>query len=123
MDIEPIEHMLETVVKTMVMKPGSVRVRSISGERDTLLKVVVSREDLYRVLGPQGRTADALRQVLRSVSAKEGGHFRLDVESSDDAVLEIAVDDGDEDEEEDSEEWEADNQLQRGSIRLLRLAF
>ncbi|MDN4473554.1 KH domain-containing protein [Demequina capsici] len=59
---------LEFLVRSIVRNPDDVRVTERSGRRGTTLNVVVHPDDLPRVIGRRGRTAQAIRTVVDAVS-------------------------------------------------------
>jgi hypothetical protein len=68
---------LEHLVRGIVSNPDDVQVRSKSQRRGNLLEVRVHPEDLGRVIGRSGRTATALRTVVKALA--DGKPIRVDV--------------------------------------------
>ncbi|MCL2848841.1 MAG: RNA-binding protein [Micrococcales bacterium] len=68
---------LEHLVRGIVDHPDDVRVRRSALRRGDLLEVRVHPDDLGRVIGRHGRTAQALRKVMNALSAD--GSVRVDV--------------------------------------------
>lgn len=62
--------LIEFVVKALVDKPDDVRVMAVRGEQTTVIELNVSKEDLGKVIGKQGRTAQSLRTILNAASTK-----------------------------------------------------
>jgi predicted RNA-binding protein YlqC (UPF0109 family) len=62
---------LEYLVRSIVRNPDDVHVTERSGRRGTTLNVVVNPEDLPRVIGRRGRTAQAIRTVIDAISRDE----------------------------------------------------
>ena len=62
---------LEFLVRSIVRNPDDVTVTERSGRRGTTLNVVVNPEDLPRVIGRRGRTAQALRTVIDAIARDE----------------------------------------------------
>ena len=62
---------LEYLVRSIVRNPDDVRVSERSGRRGPTLNVVVHPDDLPRVIGRRGRTAEALRTVIDAVAREE----------------------------------------------------
>ena len=54
----------------MVDTPEKVRVSEIVGEQTSVIELRVSKEDLGKVIGKQGRTARAMRTILSAASTK-----------------------------------------------------
>lgn len=59
---------LEFLVRSIVRNPDDVRVTERSGRRGATLNVVVHPDDLPRVIGRRGRTAQAIRTVIDAIS-------------------------------------------------------
>ncbi|MDP9118563.1 MAG: RNA-binding protein [Actinomycetota bacterium] len=71
-----LEEALEHLVRGIVDHPDDVRVDMIDNRRGQRLEVRVNPEDLGRVIGRNGRTAKALRQIVNGVG---GRGIRVDV--------------------------------------------
>jgi predicted RNA-binding protein YlqC (UPF0109 family) len=54
----------------LVDNPEKVRVSEIQGEQTSVIELRVSKEDLGKVIGKQGRTARAMRTILSAASTK-----------------------------------------------------
>ncbi len=72
---------LEHLVKGIVDHQDEVRIVSESGPRGEVLEVHVHPEDLGRVIGRSGRTAQALRTVVSALA--DGRRVRVDVVDTD----------------------------------------
>ncbi len=62
---------LEHLVRGIVANPGDVRVRDLDLRRGRMLEVRVNPEDIGKVIGRQGRTAQALRTVVGALAGHE----------------------------------------------------
>jgi predicted RNA-binding protein YlqC (UPF0109 family) len=71
-----LEEALEHLVRGIVDHPDDVRVDMIDNRRGQRLEIRVHPDDLGRVIGRNGRTAKALRQVINGVG---GRAIRVDV--------------------------------------------
>ncbi|WP_375489529.1 RNA-binding protein [uncultured Jatrophihabitans sp.] len=75
-----LEEALEHLVKGIVDHPDDVRVDMIDNRRGQRLEIRVHPDDLGRVIGRNGRTAKALRQVMSGVGDSVGARgIRVDV--------------------------------------------
>jgi uncharacterized protein len=68
---------LEYLAKAIVDDPDSVVVEVEEG-RTTSLRLNVSPDDMGRVIGRRGRTAQAIRTVVRAAAAREGAEVDVD---------------------------------------------
>ncbi|MEZ4814618.1 MAG: KH domain-containing protein [Bdellovibrionota bacterium] len=62
--------LIEYIVKALVDFPDQVKVTAVRGEQTTVIELHVARDDLGKVIGKQGRTAQSLRTVLNAASTK-----------------------------------------------------
>jgi hypothetical protein len=61
---------VELMARALVDRPDSVAVTEISGAYSLIYELSVAKEDMGKIIGKQGRTADALRTIVNAVSAK-----------------------------------------------------
>ena len=78
---EHLEYLL-TVVKPLVSKPEMVQASTKTDERGVLIELNVAKEDLGRVIGKKGETANALRSLLRVLGVKNNARYNLKVNES-----------------------------------------
>jgi hypothetical protein len=62
--------LIEYIAKTLVHHPEQVKVSEVEGQGTSVIELSVAKEDLKRVIGKQGRTANAIRIILGAASAK-----------------------------------------------------
>lgn len=65
-----LKSLVEDLVMALVDLPDQVFVTEVVGENTTVFEVRVAKEDVGKVLGKQGRTADALRTILTGIGGK-----------------------------------------------------
>ena len=61
---------IETIAQALVDQPDLVSVTRIDGLHTSIVELKVAKADIGKIIGKQGRTADALRTILTAVSAK-----------------------------------------------------
>jgi uncharacterized protein len=74
-----IDELVTRIVQSLVDRPQDVRVNAIEGNHTTVLELCVAKEDIGKVIGKQGRTAQAMRTILGAVSAKIKKHTVLEI--------------------------------------------
>jgi predicted RNA-binding protein YlqC (UPF0109 family) len=74
-----VEELVEYLAKSLVDKPGEVRVTREARDDAVVLQLRVAGEDVGKVIGRQGRTARALRTVVRAGGAKTGERMLLEI--------------------------------------------
>ncbi len=65
-----LKSLVEMMAKALVDKPDEVSVNEVEGEQTTVLELKVAKDDLGKVIGKQGRTAQAMRTILGAASTK-----------------------------------------------------
>ena len=73
------KELVEYITKSLVDNPDQVEVREAEGEQGAILELSVSKEDLGKIIGKQGRTARAIRTLLGAVSAKTKKRVVLEI--------------------------------------------
>jgi uncharacterized protein len=79
MNDRSMKEVVETIAKALVDQPGDVVVSETVGQGATVLELRVASEDLGKVIGKQGRTARAMRTLLRSAGMKLRKRFVLEI--------------------------------------------
>lgn len=75
-----MKELVEYIVKSIVREPDQVNITEENDEGDVLVvKLEVAPEDKGRVIGKQGRVAEAIRTLLRVKAAKEETRVRLQI--------------------------------------------
>lgn len=72
-------NVLDYVAKAIVDDPDSVMVEVDEGRSSISLRLNVSPDDMGRVIGRRGRTAQAIRTVVRAAAAREGLDAHVDI--------------------------------------------
>ena len=65
-----MKELVTYIARSLVDKPEEVSVAEVEGNQTTVLELTVAKEDLGKVIGKQGRTAQARRTILSAVSSK-----------------------------------------------------
>jgi uncharacterized protein len=65
--------------KALVDNPAEVLVESFDEDGEIVLELTVAEADMGRVIGRQGRTARALRHLLRAASLKTNKRYELEI--------------------------------------------
>lgn len=71
--------LIEQIAKALVDTPDEVAVNQVEEDGETVLELEVAENDLGRVIGKQGRTARALRNLLNAAGMKAHRHYSLEI--------------------------------------------
>ena len=77
------QQFIEYIVKALVENPDDVSVERIIDEKGVLLSLTVNPEDLGRVIGKRGVTAQSLRTLLRALGTKNDARYNLKIVNND----------------------------------------
>ena len=77
------QQFVEYIVKTLVNNPDKVVVERKIDEKGVLLSLTVDPEDVGRVIGKRGVTAQAIRVLLRALGTKQDARFNLKIVNTD----------------------------------------
>jgi predicted RNA-binding protein YlqC (UPF0109 family) len=78
------QQFVEYIVKSLVGHPDDVVVERLIDEKGVLLTLTVNPEDLGRVIGKRGVTAQSLRTLLRALGTKNDARYNLKIVNNDD---------------------------------------
>ena len=78
------QQFIEYIVKSLVGNPDDVVVERLIDEKGVLLTLTVNPEDLGRVIGKRGATAQSLRTLLRALGTKNDARYNLKIVNNDD---------------------------------------
>ena len=79
MEVGIMELLIEQMVKALVDTPEDVVVAKVEGERTTVFELRVATSDLGKVIGKQGKTAQAMRTILSAAGTKLGKRCILEI--------------------------------------------
>ena len=78
-ELKGAKELIEYIAKAIVNAPDAVVVTEETSDAGTTLKLQVAEEDKGRVIGKQGRVAEAMRTLLRVTAAKQGTRATLEI--------------------------------------------
>ena len=73
------QQFIEYIVKSLVNNPDEVKIDRRIDEKGVLLELTVAQEDLGRVIGKRGATAQSLRTLLRALGTKNEARYNLKI--------------------------------------------
>lgn len=76
-----MKELVETIVKALVDVPEEVVITEIAGEQAVIYEIKVSDKDIGKVIGKQGRTANALRVIVKAAASKIGKNASVQINS------------------------------------------
>ena len=69
-----MKELLEYLARELVDEPDAVQVEEVEDDRGVLLTLRVAKDDMGKVIGRGGRTARAIRAVVKAAAAHQGIH-------------------------------------------------
>lgn len=74
-----MKDLVEIIVKSLVDYPEQVEVTETSGESIMILEIRVSPDDVGKVIGKEGRIANAIRTVVKAAAAKTNKKVTVEI--------------------------------------------
>jgi predicted RNA-binding protein YlqC (UPF0109 family) len=74
-----VKELVELIAKSLVDNPDKVKVSQLDGEQISVIELKVAQEDLGKVIGKQGRNAQAIRIILGAAGMKLKKRVSLEI--------------------------------------------
>ncbi len=91
------QEFVESIVKALVDNPDDVVTTRTLDERGVLIQLTVNREDMGKVIGREGKTAKAIRSLLRVFGARNDSRINLKIVEPDGQEVSIPEEKGSDD--------------------------
>ena len=78
-----MKELVEYIVKALVDKPDEIKVTETEGESITILEISVAQDDVGKVIGREGRIANAIRTVAKAAAAKNKKRVTIEILTKD----------------------------------------
>ena len=76
-----MKEMLEVITKNIVDKPEKVVVKEIGGDSSSILEIKVDKDDLGKMIGKKGKTAQAIRTLVYASSFKQHKRYQVEIQA------------------------------------------
>lgn len=77
--LAPLTKLVAHLAKALVDRPDQVEVREAQGDRFPRIELTVAPDDIGKVIGKDGRTAQCIRALLQAAAARAGVRAHLDI--------------------------------------------
>ena len=74
-----MDELVEQIAQSLVDRPEDVLVKAIESDHSMVLELHVAKADVGKVIGKQGRTANAMRTLISAVSSKNKKRMILEI--------------------------------------------
>jgi predicted RNA-binding protein YlqC (UPF0109 family) len=75
----PLKQLIHSIAVALVDHPDEVDVVEVPGDQNTVIELRVAKDDIGKVIGKEGRTAQSMRTLLTALSTKLGRRAHLDI--------------------------------------------
>ena len=79
-----MKDLVEYIVKSLVDSPEYVEVNETSGSSVIILEISVGSSDIGKVIGKEGRIANAIRTIVKAAAAKHDKKVTVEILTNDD---------------------------------------
>ena len=76
---EALKELIHSIAVELVDHPDQVEVTEVASHNNTVLELRVAKDDIGKVIGKEGRTAQSMRTILTAASSKLGLRAHLDI--------------------------------------------
>ena len=76
---QSMKELVEFVARALVDDIGKIEISELAGTQTNIIELKVAKEDIGKVIGRQGRTADAIRTILNCAAAKLNKRYILQI--------------------------------------------
>ena len=74
-----MKELVELIAKSLVDNPDRVQVSELDGEQSSIIELKVAPEDVGKVIGKQGRNAQAIRTILGAAGMKMKKRLTMEI--------------------------------------------
>lgn len=74
-----MKELVEMIVTSLVDYPTDVTVNETSGETVTIIEIKVGADDIGKVIGKEGRIANAIRTIVKASAAKQNKKVNVEI--------------------------------------------
>ncbi|MEI6125466.1 MAG: KH domain-containing protein [Pseudomonadota bacterium] len=74
-----MKDLVKYIAQALVDNPNEVSVSEVEGEQTSVIELRVAKEDLGKIIGKHGRTAQSIRTILSAASAKNKKRAVLEI--------------------------------------------
>ena len=75
-----MKELVATIAKALVDAPDKVVVTEQENEKGIVVTLKVDQADIGKVIGKQGKVANAIRSVVKAAGIRKGVHVMVDIE-------------------------------------------
>ena len=69
---------LTTIINSLVTDTEAVSINEVEGEKSVIFEVKVAEKDMGKVIGKEGRIAQAIRTIMKALAAKENRKITIE---------------------------------------------
>lgn len=74
-----MKELVELIVKSLVDDAENVSIKETSGESVIILEIIVASDDVGKVIGKEGRIANAIRTITKAAASKQGKKVTVEI--------------------------------------------
>jgi len=78
--VVPVKELVEILAKALVDHPDQVNVTQSETDKSVHLQLNVAPEDMGKVIGKQGKIANAIRTLVKAAAVKDGRRVHMDID-------------------------------------------
>lgn len=74
-----MKELVELLTKSLVDSPETVDITETAGDSITIFEIKVAQDDVGKIIGKEGRIANAIRSIVKAAAAKQGKRVSIEI--------------------------------------------
>ena len=74
-----MKELVELLTKSLVDNPENVEVKETAGDSIEIFEITVAQDDVGKIIGKEGRIANAIRAIVKAAAAKQGKKVSIEI--------------------------------------------
>jgi predicted RNA-binding protein YlqC (UPF0109 family) len=71
--------LLRAIVEGLVDEPNEIQINEVSGDRTTVINIIVPKTEVGKIIGKDGRVIVAIRTIFENMAAKNGKRVNIHI--------------------------------------------
>ena len=79
MSDESIKNLLHAIIEKLVDQPDKIQIEEVSGERTSVINIIVPKSEVGKIIGKDGKVIISLRTIFENIAAKNNKRVNIHI--------------------------------------------